>query len=593
VRDTAEGRGARIGSADALGRAGRGLAGTRAATPRARVRAGLGATTTALSASIVFGVLVRVIAALTLSPHVDEPSSVLAAHVVADRGLPILPSGMPYFQGYTLSWLLAPFVWLGLGEIEHLTLLRMVPVLTGAATIYLGYRLAWSATGSAAAAAVTAMLIAIAPVSVQWSAHARMYGLLQALTIALAWAWIVMLRGNRSARQVAIVAALFWAAVFTHVGAALLGPAMALAAALVFGRRLLRMWRVLLAFALSALAPVTLLALNRLLAAPTEAAREPVSTPWWSFVGANLLAPLARLRLPLDDWQSRITAGITLYWLVPGLIVAASTIVGGRLLLRRADLRPETRVAVVTLLAFYWLPLIGIIIFTVSPKVRYLLHLHLLGYPFLALLIATLVRHAGRERRWTRAGGVLLRYGAVAAIVLAIGGGLAWRLEHPVVQPNYDAAMAYVAERHQPGEPVVVTLPPVGYLSLAPADRDDLRFLAGSEGWTRAERYTRLTPDGELIDYWIGADSLVSTRSLAALLDEGRDVWLVADAGRLRDDWTDTSAIRELIRDEMYPVHVAEGGAVVYRSKPPEARSAPDDTLAMAPRPDRVSRAVA
>jgi hypothetical protein len=52
----------------------------------------------------------------------------------------------------------------------------------------------------------------------------------------------------------------------------------------------------------------------------------------------------------------------------------------------------------------------------------------------------------------------------------------------------------------------------------------------------------------------------------------------------LRDDWTDASAIIELIRDHMYPVHVTDGGAVVYRSQPPEARSASEGEGAISPR---------
>src|SRR5690554_4814480 len=70
--------------------------------PLSWVRVGLGATTTLLASALIFGFLVRVIAAVTLTPHVDEPSSVLAAHMVAERGIPILPSGTPYFQGVTL-----------------------------------------------------------------------------------------------------------------------------------------------------------------------------------------------------------------------------------------------------------------------------------------------------------------------------------------------------------------------------------------------------------------------------------------------------------------------------------------------------------
>lgn len=539
------------------------------------VHAGLGATTTVLAASMVLGALTRVIAAMTLSPHVDEPSSVLAAHVVADRALPILPSGAPYFQGYTLSWLLAPFVWLGFGDIEHLKLMRMVLVVAGVAAIWLSFRLGEALTGSASVGAVTAVLVAIDPLGVQWSAHVRMYGLLQGLTIGLAWAWIVLLRGDRSARQIAIVVALFWAAVFTHVGAALLGPAMALAALLVCGWSVVRTWRVVIPLTLSGIAPVTLLALNRLFRPEAEPARKAVETPWWSFVGDNLLAPLARLRLPLDDWQSRITAGITLYWLVPMAIVCAATLIGARVLLRRTEASQETRVAVITLLAFYWVPMFAIVIFTVSPKVRYLLHLHLLGYPFLAMLVAMMIRRAARDRHRT---GVSLSVGACAvalvAIALSIGGALAWRLDHPVTQPNYNAAMAYVASRHQPGDAVVVTLPPVAWLSVDQETRDDLYFLAGSEGWTRADRYTRVTEDGDRLDYWVGIDSIVSTGSLKSLVEDERDVWVVADSARLRDDWTDESEIRDMIREELYPVHIVEGGAIVYRTKPPETAAA-------------------
>jgi hypothetical protein len=69
-----------------------------------------------------------------------------------------------------------------------------------------------------------------------------------------------------------------------------------------------------------------------------------------------------------------------------------------------------------------------------------------------------------------------------------------------------------------------------------------------------------------------------------ALLDDGRNVWVVADAGRLRDDWTNASAIREVIREEMYPVQVVDGGAVVYRTKPPNAQAASEPDGPAVPR---------
>jgi len=54
------------------------------------------------------GLVLRMLSAVRLTPHVDEASSILAAHATAQHGWPVLPSGTVYFQGATLSWLLAP-----------------------------------------------------------------------------------------------------------------------------------------------------------------------------------------------------------------------------------------------------------------------------------------------------------------------------------------------------------------------------------------------------------------------------------------------------------------------------------------------------
>ncbi|HYH12502.1 MAG TPA: glycosyltransferase family 39 protein, partial [Thermomicrobiales bacterium] len=433
-----------------------GASGPLISDPISWVRSGLGATTTLVASAVVFGFLVRVIAAVTLTPHVDEPSSVLAAHMVAERGIPILPSGAPYLQGATLSYLLQPFVWLGFGEIHHLPLIRMVLVLAGTITIWLSYRLGRAVTGSASVGAVTAMLVAIDPVSVQWSAHVRMYGLLQALTFALVWAYIRLLQGNTGWRQIGLVVGLFWVAVFTHVGASLLGAAMALAAVLVYRRDVVRQWRLLVTLVASASASILLLTLNKVLGTANEPVGDASSSSSLSFVGDSLLAPLASIKaIPTEGVLQRLTAGITLYWLVPGLIVAVSTIIGARHLLRGHAGDSEMRVSVLTLLSFYWLPLILVVGATISPEVRYLLHMHLLGYVFVAVLAVGLLDRAARQR--SRDGvviGSLSRYGAVGAVVIAIGASLLWRLDNPVHQPDYNAAMAYVAKHHEPGEPV-------------------------------------------------------------------------------------------------------------------------------------------
>lgn len=407
-----------------------------------------------------------------------------------------------------------------------------------------------------------ALFVAIDPVSVQWSGHVRMYALLQALTVGLAWAFVHLLVTGGSRRSATAVIALFWLAVFTHVGAALLFPAMALSAIVVCRRSLFRQRGLLGVLALCGMAPAVLLVLNRVLGTASVAAGEGSDGQPISFVGDNLIAPLARFRVSPGDWNwEALTYGSNLFWIVPGLIVAISTLVGARFYMgaRHRAVRPETRIAFITLLWFYWLTVVAVGAFTISPAERYLLHVHTLGYLFLAAMLFELTR-----RQWWRGTvGRVVASSAIVLVVVGIGGGLAWRLQHAVVHPNYDAAMAYAADRHVPGQPVIVALPPVAYLALDEADRDDLYFLAGSQHRPRAERYTRWTDDGRLIDYWVGADSIVTADELREMLMENPDSLLVIDEHRLTADWAYQGEIEDLITETTSVLYRAPGGALV------------------------------
>lgn len=522
-----------------------------------------------------FGFLLRLLAALVLSPHVDEASSILAAQAVAEKGLPVLPSGTVYFQGTPLSYLLQPFFWLGWSDLHNLELMRLIPVIAGTVALYLSYRLAMTITGDARVGLLVTALVAIDPLSVQWSGHLRMYSLLQALTIGLAWAFIVLVLRGPSVVRVMSVVLLFWAAVFTHVGAALLGPALALAALLIFRRSVVKQWGLLVCLSLCALAPVTLLGLNQRLGTLSVSQRgEEPSTILLTFVGDNLLTPLARFNIPLSSWNwgSVLQTG-NLFWLVPGLIVAASTIIEGRRLLRHPQSSPSTRVAVITLLSLYWLPMVAVGLFTVSPKERYLLNAHVLGYVFVATVLMGLsgwvVETSARERAWTSQ---LAGIGVSVALVLAIATGLVWRLDNPIVHPDYNVAMSYVADHHESGQPVVVALPPVADLALEDSDRDDLYFLAGAQDKPRAQRYTR-QHDEKLIDYWVGVRSIVAVEELQMLLIENPDAWIVVDRGRLAGDWAFGGEFRQVLNSMTYPVLRTSGGGLVLRALPPASDS--------------------
>lgn len=517
---------------------------------------------------ITAGFLIRLLAADRLSPHVDEPSSILAAHAVADGGLPVLPSGTVYFQGATLSYLLLPYVWLGLAELEYLVMMRLVLVFAGTLAIYLSCRFGRYVTGDTRVGAFVAALVALDPVSVQWSGHVRMYALLQVLTIGLAWAFTHLLVHGASWRRCGLVVALCWAAVFTHAGAALLVLGMVLAATIICRRSLFRRWGLMSTLVLCGMAPATLIVLNQALGTASVGVQSEASGPIVTFVGDNLLAPLARFQVSPADWNwGAFIRPATLVWLVPGLTVVFSMVIGGRFLLRgyRSPVPNQARYAVVTLLSLYWVTVGTVGVLTVSPKERYLLHVHGLGYVFVAVV---LIRLAGR-RAGGRAGiASVLTRGLVIAVVMAIGAGLVWRLEERVVHPDYIAAMEYVSDRHKPGQPVIVALPAVGYLAMGQAAKPDLYFLAGSQDRPRAQRYTRWENGERLIDYWVGVDAIVTTDELSQFLLKHPDAWVVVDEDRLAADWAYAGAIERLFNDTTSTVFRAPGGALVIRPTP-------------------------
>lgn len=510
-------------------------------------------------AVVLAGCAFRIVAAERLTPHVDEAASVLAAHAVAERGVPVLPSGTVYFQGATLSYLLAPFVWLGYGDLSDLVVMRSVSVIAGTIAVYLVYRLGVAATGANRVGILAALFVAMDPLSVQWSGHVRMYGLLQALTIAFVWLLIATVAAP-SPRQFLGLVAVFWAAIFTHIEFALLWPVIALVGLLVWRASSRRdRWRWVMALATTALAPVTLLVLNGILGSASVNTGAAKHASPIGFVGDHLLAPLALIRNLRHDIDFSLMLHMNnIVWYVPGIVVALATVVAAWCWRRLADNHAgrRQRLNVAILLACYWVPITGVGLFSKSPKERYLLHVHLIGYVLLAAAIAGWV---GNGRGGWRRSGV----GALVIAMLAVG--LGWRLDDPVVHADHVAATEYVADHRQDDELVIVALPAVAGLLLD--DQHQLYFLAGSQNRSRAERLTRTT-DAGLVDYWMGVPAIVSAERLDTLLRENPGAWLVVDRDRLAADWAYRGEIAETIEMRTEPVFEAAGGALVLRVPP-------------------------
>ena len=526
----------------------------------------------AVLAVMLAGCMFRVVAAERLTPHVDEAASILAAHAVVERGVPVLPSGTVYFQGATLSYLLAPFVWLGYGGFDDLVIMRGVSVIAGTIAVYLVYRLGLTVTRDERVGMLAALLVALDPLSVQWSGHVRMYGLLQALTLAFVWLLVEAVR-LPSRKVLAGLVIVFWAAVFTHIETTLLWPAMALSLLLTWRSLPGRIrWTWIVALGAAALAPVALLMLNGVLGSASVETGADASPSQIGFVGDHLLAPLALVRNLRQDFNPGLMLHMNnVVWWVPGLLVAVGTLAAAWCWRRsgRDPLYRRQRLAIVVLLLCYWGPVLGVGLFSISPKERYLLHVHLIGY---ALLAAVIVRIGTSSVAGVR--GLVPRPRPIRSLSLAgvmIGLlviGLGWRLADPVVHADHVAATEYVAAHRAGDEPVIAALPAVAGLLL---DNDDeLFFLAGTENRSRAERLTRLTPDG-LVDYWMGVSAIVSADTLGQLLREHPGTWVVVDQDRLNADWAYQGEIADTLARWTEPVYEGAGGALVLRVPPERA----------------------
>lgn len=525
----------------------------------------------AVTAIVAAAAVLRLWTAWTLPIHIDEPNMLLAARMVAERGVPVLPSGVLYLHGTTLSYLSAPLVWLGFGQLDDLQAQRLWSVLAGTLAVWLAWLLGKRVTGSAGWGLAAAVMLALDPLSVLWSGYDRMYALEQALAVGLALVWLALLDAPGARPRLALGAVgLAWLATFTHLSAALLWPAMLATAVAVVGRRLRGSRQdVALALAGSAAAPLALVGLTTVVGgAGTRAAGEADWLPGLSFLGDQNI-DLARLLAPsLAGWAEMFEGGM-LAGVMPALLAAASGLVAAGLLLRPAA-APSERVGSWLVLAFCWLPVGITALLTGDPEQRYLL----LTQPF-ALLVAVLAA----RRLWAVGGdaisgagaAVAARWSAVVAVLLIVTHDLtglatvhAWG---PPVFGDFRGALAHVAAAREPGQPVLVGSAPVAFLGLGGSD---LAFFPGNPDSLRTSRYTRSRPDGTATDYWIGMPAIQSAASLCRALGDPDGAWVVVDAGRFERKLVYKGEARSIVLGAADPVF-ARDGTLVFAARPPGA----------------------
>jgi uncharacterized membrane protein len=370
----------------------------------------------ALGAIVVLGALIRFSAARNLPPHVDEASTILAARQIGIHGFPVLPSGIVYLQGALYSYLIAPLTMLGISPVDDLVWFRLPSVVAGTIAVLAMYRLALMVLGRHDGALFATFLLAIDPLSVRWSGLARMYGLLQALTLVVLIFYLRLIYEERNRRASVLLIAAFASATFTHIGICVFIPPMAIGAWLVHRADLLGRRRDIPATLLACgLSPLLLFALNRLKAPPGHATDG--SDVRHLFVGDYFLSLSQVVHPNVHAWISTFRPQ-SLPELFPAVLIAGT----GLLLVRQAIRRTipgacaSRRASVAVIALLYWIPVISIATTVSDAENRYYVHVQPMAFMLLAMLIADMAQwfvprsvvqpatHSHDQRRWPEQG---------------------------------------------------------------------------------------------------------------------------------------------------------------------------------------------
>ncbi|CAN5353009.1 hypothetical protein BH09CHL1_BH09CHL1_12320 [soil metagenome] len=524
--------------------------------------------------AVIYGAVARIASAHHLTPHIDEPASVLAAKMVSERGLPIFPSGVPYFQGGVLSYLLAPLMWLGYGDLADLHTMRMVSVIIGVLTIGAAYLLARQVSGQRWVGAVAALLVASDPTSIKWSGLVRMYAPLELFAVLFIWVFALIMMEGPTKRRLIALPIVFWLGVFTHIATALLFPGVAIVALAIYGRSLYRERRDLgLSLAITAVAPFALTVLNSLLGklygAPASAGG---NIPGVSFVGDHLLTFDAVRSPSFASWEE-LFSDSTLLHTTPYVMLLLSALVFGAIFLVPAEGEAEHRyrLGMGIILGAYWIPVIIVGVFTNEPQERYLIHIVPSGFVVVAVALQRIVERGlmvphtkdVNWQRWAYIGGSLFLTGVLLVQQSSAALGLS---RHPTLDPDYVAASEWVADHREPGELVASAMTPAPYL-VFDDNPDDLIFFSGNAYSERTKRYVRLD-NGVEVDYWIGVESIYLLNDVCTTIAENPDMFLIIDDKRLNNPLAFGGNLNAVVRGLMYIAYIGPGNVTVFRPSP-------------------------
>jgi len=492
---------------------------------------------------------------LTISPHVDEYSTIWAARQVLQRGLPLLPSGFFYSQGLLFTYLDALFIGL-FGSSEPVA--RVPGLLAGVASIPLLYRLG-RRFFSKRVGLLAAVLLTLAPETIVWMSRARMYSL-QTLFVLLALYYLGRGAIEGDVRCERYLFALFFVlALLSQTVTVLLLPALILALAARRGWRWLRRSDVMASLLLTGMGAAVAILLNRIGGPVTDSSQRPfleLSTGWGmkpAFYFREFFWSPTRFPLTL-----LLILGF-LYLLI-GTIKAVSQ---GKLAAFR-----EQNATYLFLYAVFGLTVFQLI-FLVGETWRRPRYITMLVPVYFLLAGATLLKGMAWGASWwplasrvrsmleggqRNGGGArdrrqqewILNLLLVAVVaVLFLPGALAVLGQQEV---GYDLAFRYVRDHWQPGDAILMPLPSISGV-----------YLGRCDGYALQQGYREYVVEkgGVLVDRWTAAPLLSSVRQLQDVLAARERVWFVVDDVRLEQGYRPD--FQEYVRRHMEPVYHRQG----------------------------------
>ena len=497
----------------------------------------------ALAALLALGFWLRWAYVRAVSLHVDEFTTLWAATLVQEHGVPRTPAGVLYTRGLLNTYVEA--LAMALFGASY-AVGRGVSIAFGLGSVVAIFALGrreWNArVGLLAAAGLTLL-----PEAIVWSGRARFYSQLQFFALLATWAAFAAITTDerdvpRTRRWLWAFAALFVLALFSQEETLLLYPPILLSMVLWRGRRWL-------------LRPDVLAVHGVLLAAmAARYAIEVLGQPGY-FETIQATRPYVGLVFDVAGaWRTYaplFIAPARLPWTVLGLIgVGTALAAWGR---QRGRINALGRFHQATLFFALQFAAVLLIVFllvgTSWREARYLYFVQpfwlLLGAAGAVWLLDRLI--AGARWRWLATAALL------AGVAVSMWPGA--RATSAAQVEGYDRVLAYVAANRGADDVILSPQPPACALVLGPCD-----------GYAIQRGYEEfvIPKDGVLVDRWSGAPLLNTTAQLNAAIDAAPAVWFISDSFRLATRY-DADFVGTLI--EQFDVAFSERGVLALRAQ--------------------------